>query len=127
MWRAMPRPLPGDYEGEIGSWEQLIDYPRRFAAAQRTVHVHLGDEEPGRPYARLEGRVHHVGSGPDGDEWFVVGDTAPEPGDLGGPWNYLRLPGRRYAGAAIETIDDDDFFGIVMRFGAEMIRISDPW
>jgi hypothetical protein len=121
----MRRPLPSDYEGEIESWEQLLDYLRRLAAAQRTVHVHVGDEAPRRPYVRLEGELHHVASDPAGDEWFVVGDSAPAPGDVSGPWSYVRLPKSRYDGARIETIDDDDLFAIVMRFGDEIIRVTD--
>jgi hypothetical protein len=127
MLGGMPGSLPGDHQGEIESWEQLIGYLHRLAAAQRTVHIHFGAEESGRPYVRLEGRLHHARTEPDGDEWFVVGDTAPDPGDLGGPWNYVRLPRGRYAAASIETIDGDDYFGIIVRFGDEIIRVTDPW
>ena len=108
------RALPGDYEGKAESWEQLMSWLHRLTAADRTVQVHLGPQDGDDVYLRLEGRLHHVRRTSDGQEWFIVGDTAPEfhPTDLHGPWNYFRLSRNRYLGASIETIDDDDILGI---------------
>ena len=118
------RALPGDYEGEADSWEHVMTWLHRLAEAQRTVQVHFGTEQGDALYFRLEGRFHHAHTAPDRQEWFVVGDTAPDPGDIGGPWNYIRLPRGRYLGARIETIDDDDLFGIVIDFGEQIVVIS---
>ena len=121
------RALPGDYEGKAENWEQLMSWLLRLGEAARTVQVHLGPQDGDDVYLRLEGQLHHVLSTSDGHEWFIVGDTAPElyPGYLHGPWNYVRLSRNRYAGASIETIDDDDIFSIVIDFGARIVRISD--
>ena len=121
------RPLPGDYTGQAQGWEEVVTWLKRLAEAQRPVNVHIGDWDGGGLYAQVHGRLHHVSTEADGTEWFAVGDTAPEPGDLGGPWSYLRLPKPLYSGAGIETIDDDDYFGIAITFGENSVLIGDQW
>lgn len=121
------QPLPGDYQGQARSWEELVTWLVRLAEAKRPVDVHMGDRDSHGLYARLHGRLHHVMTEGNGTEWFAVGDTAPEQGDLGGPWNYLRLPEPLYSGASIETIDDDDYLGIAIAFGENRVFIGDEW
>ena len=121
------RALPGDHQGLAEGWEQVVVWLRRLAEAHRIVHVHMNSADSGRPYARLHGELHHVATDQDGSEWFAVGDTAPESGDLGGPWTYLRLPKPEFRSASIETMDDDAYFGIAIEFGAQTVMIGDEF
>jgi hypothetical protein len=59
-------------------------------------------------------------------KWFAVGGDPPPDGYfVGGPWTHLQLDERHFHGGHIETLDNDDCFGISADMGALAVVVSD--